>query len=87
MAIPKSAAPYAQQSLATKAEIQEIEELLDARIAKTGGKDVHVWKQEWATKPPSEAVIAALKATYEAPGMGWTLSVQPDRDGPIIWLK
>jgi hypothetical protein len=87
MAIPKREAKDAQEQAAIAGEVQEIEALLDAKITETGGKDVNVWKKEWASKPPSDAVIAALKAKFEGHGMGWELSVQPDRDGPIIWLK
>ena len=87
MAIAKPKAGAAQLAATDEAQVKEIETMLDRRITETGGTDVHVWKNEWSSKPPSAAVIAALKAKYEAPGMGWALSVQPDRDGPIIWLK
>ena len=87
MAIAKSQAGALQLTDTEVVQVREIESLLDKRITQTGGTDVHVWKNEWSSKPPSAAVIAALKAKFEAPGMGWTLSVQPDRDGPIIWLK
>ncbi len=87
MAIPRSKAGATQLTATDEAEVKEIESLLDRRITETGGTDVHVWKNEWSSKPPSAAVIAALKAKFEAPDMGWALSVQPDRDGPIIWLK
>ncbi len=87
MAIAKIHAATAQIIAAPIDEVNEIEALLDARIAATRGMDVHVYKEEWLTDPPSDAVLEALKAKYEAPGMGWTLTVQPDRNGPIIWLK
>jgi hypothetical protein len=63
-------------------EVARIEQMLDAAIRAHDQNGVHVSEQSWN---PSSNVIAGLRALYE-PG-GWTLEVQPDRDGPIIWLR
>lgn len=87
MAIPKPTAVRQQINSADTDQVKEIEQMLDAKIIEKGGINVYVSKNDWARKPPSEAVLAALRAKYEAPGMGWKFSTQPDRDGLIIWLK
>jgi hypothetical protein len=66
-----------------QAEFNEICALLDARIT-SHPSDVHVSKQSWS---PSRVVLDHIKATYEAPEMGWKFSEQSDRDGVILWLK